>query len=449
MKKNKHAKRSSAAIVTLSLLVVIAVLVVAAGVWWSQYRIYRVADAPMPVAGQPVAHVPTPETTQPVALGEEFFQALADPALGEISVSITDVLQGQQLFQQQADTPLVPASSTKVLTAAAALLVLDPASQVQTRVYEAAPGELVIVGGGDVTLEATPGSGFFTAPANVQDLASQTFAALGERVGEVHSIRVDNSVRAGSTFGDSWDRRDIEGGNIADLDAVMLNAGRIVPKDSYSPRSDTPAEDVAQVFAAQLGRPDVAITVTDEPINPQATVLAEVHSAPLIERLRDMMLHSDNLLAEAIAREVAVAVGQPATFAGAVEATQQVLRNQGIDLSAVQLYDNSGMSTNNRLTANVLDKVLGLSETGEIFDTLPAAGVEGTLSDRYDAASGAQSAAGWVRAKTGTLDGVSALVGVVATVEGRPLTFAFLSNGTSPDVARPALDRLANALRNS
>ena len=69
----------------------------------------------------------------------------------------------------------------------------------------------------------------------------------------------------------------------------------------------------------------------------------------------------------------------------------------------------------------------------------------GTLAERFDTQN--KSGAGWVRAKTGTLTGASALVGVVQTREGRVLSFALMSNGSSPDAARPALDAIAVALR--
>ena len=82
-----------------------------------------------------------------------------------------------------------------------------------------------------------------------------------------------------------------------------------------------------------------------------------------------------------------------------------------------------------------------------LLDLLPVSHAEGTLAARFGEGSGADAAAGWVRAKTGTLSGVSALVGTVMTEDGRALTFAFLSNGSEVGEARAALDRLAASLR--
>ena len=78
-----------------------------------------------------------------------------------------------------------------------------------------------------------------------------------------------------------------------------------------------------------------------------------------------------------------------------------------------------------------------------LIPSLPIAGGSGSLEDRYRGSAGQ----GWVRAKTGTLDGANSLAGTVVTRDGRQLVFAMISNGTSSTQARPALDELANTLR--
>ena len=80
-----------------------------------------------------------------------------------------------------------------------------------------------------------------------------------------------------------------------------------------------------------------------------------------------------------------------------------------------------------------------------MLDGLPVAAGTGTLADRFDPET--NPGAGWVRAKTGTLTGVSSLTGIVQTVDGRVLSFALISGGTSPADARPALDAIPGELR--
>jgi D-alanyl-D-alanine carboxypeptidase/D-alanyl-D-alanine-endopeptidase (penicillin-binding protein 4) len=164
-----------------------------------------------------------------------------------------------------------------------------------------------------------------------------------------------------------------------------------------------------------------------------------------------MLTDSDNDLAEALGRVLARREGLPATFAGAAAAVTNAVRNLGVPMRGVRLYDASGLSRDDRVTAAALVAVLRASATGNpalasLSAGLPVAGFTGTLADRYRANATA-SAAGVVRAKTGTLAGVNALAGEVVDSRGRLLLFAFLAaHVPSPTPAEQALDRLATAL---
>ncbi|WP_298075287.1 D-alanyl-D-alanine carboxypeptidase/D-alanyl-D-alanine-endopeptidase, partial [uncultured Corynebacterium sp.] len=374
------------------------------------------------------------------------------PALGVLSASVTDVETGEVLWAKDENRKLTPASATKLYTAAAAILALDEDSRWSTDLLQDPndPGRLILRSDGDVSL-SRDGEGFFTDAASVTKLAEKAKKKLGGQA--VTSIVVDNSIRSGDLFNKTWDREDIDGGNIANLDAVMLDAGRLDPYTSDSARSHNPGEDVGRALADALGA-DAEVTVASvakemTPSLGDQDPIATVQSAPLNVRLRDMLVHSDNIMAEAIGREIAKSQGEPQTFEGATSATLDVLKEHGIDTKDATLFDNSGMSEKNRLTAHELDGVLSNKEVRDILDMLPVASVEGTLEARYGSGSGSEDSAGWVRAKTGTLSGVNALAGTVMTDSGRALTFAFLSNESDPNSARPALDRLANAVRSA
>src|SRR5699024_12076470 len=98
------------------------------------------------------------------------------------------------------------------------------------------------------------------------------------------------------------------------------------------------------------------LEVPDDPVGPAhppaEESLGQVLSAPLRTRLRDMMLHSDNMLAEAIGREVALSQDLPGTFKGATEGVLKVLKDNGVDTEGAVLHDTSGMSEKNRLSAH-------------------------------------------------------------------------------------------------
>jgi D-alanyl-D-alanine carboxypeptidase/D-alanyl-D-alanine-endopeptidase (penicillin-binding protein 4) len=229
----------------------------------------------------------------------------------------------------------------------------------------------------------------------------------------------------------------------------MLDGGRLRPREDESPRSATPSLDAGRLLAAALGVDPATVTTGTAPSG--AAPLASVESAPLRNRLDQMMSQSDNVLAEAVAREIAMKVGTEASFAGADAAITQTLGGAGFDLGGLTLHDASGLSVDDRIPARLLDEVLTVAAGSEqpklrpLLDYLPVAGATGTLSDRY--ASGDRNGAGWVRAKTGTLSNASALVGFVTTVDNRVLTFSLMSNDRPPEVSRPALDALASTLR--
>lgn len=426
-------------------LVVVATCAVTAVVVLNGRDTYTVGEAQPAPEATAVFEASSADNSTVPAIAPAVAEALKDPGLGQLSAHVSDAVTGEVLWESNADQMLVPASSTKVATAAAALLALDLNDRVRTSVVEEAPGRLVLVGGGDITM-SQDGQGFFTDAASMDDLAQQVKDSLGGA--PVTSIRVDNSIRSGDLFNKTWDPADVAAGNVANLDSVMFDAARIDPEDADSPRSETPAQDVGSVLAQKLGA-DVDVTVGDQPAAPNAKELGSVESAPLETRLRDMMVHSDNLLAESIGREIAAVRHAPTTFEGASTATVDALREFGIDMTGAVLKDNSGMSAVNRLNARILDQILAAAHFRVLLDDLPISSVEGTLANRYQPGSGAESSRGWVRAKTGTLDGVNALAGTVMTASGRPVTFALLSNGTGANEARPALDRLATAIRNA
>ncbi|MBH0119391.1 D-alanyl-D-alanine carboxypeptidase/D-alanyl-D-alanine-endopeptidase [Rhodococcus sp. HM1] len=409
-----------------------------------------ITPAPGPVTATPqVAPVPA-DAPAPVAaaLGAILAPTVADPALGTLTGSVTDTATGTVLWAQDPDRPMIPASTTKVLTAAAALLSLPPDHRVSTRVVEGSrPGEIVLVAGGDPTLTALPvgQDGFYPGAPRVADLVQQI-----QRSGAVvDTVLVDVGSYMGDPMATGWMPSDVGGGYIAPIEPVMLDGGRSIPNADESPRSPTPALDAGRALAAALGADPATVAVGTA--SPGAAPLASVQSAPLRDRLRQMMDHSDNVLAETIGREIAIASGSPASFSGAVDSVLRTLTAAGFDVGGVTMHDVSGLSVDNRIPTRLLDAVMASAAGTDqdalrpMLDYLPVAGATGTLSARY--ASANRDGAGWVRAKTGTLSEASGLVGTVVDVDGRVLSFALIANGRPPGESRSALDAVAATLR--
>ena len=174
-------------------------------------------------------------------------------------------------------------------------------------------------------------------------------------------------------------------------------------------------------------------------------------SLPVADIVEQVLQVSDNEGAEVLARQTGLAVNGHGSFDGGSAAVRQVLTGLGIDLAGARIYDGSGLSRDDRLDAESLVSVLQLAASSAeprlraVVTGLPVAAYDGSLEDRFAGSPGR----GWVRAKTGTLRGTSALAGLVTDARRRVLVFAFVSNhipvvGTLD--ARAALDDLAATL---
>jgi D-alanyl-D-alanine carboxypeptidase/D-alanyl-D-alanine-endopeptidase (penicillin-binding protein 4) len=400
------------------------------------------------------APVPTPTGLQPAVTA-----ALADPAIaGRLAVSVVDAGSGQPLLERGAATALLPASTAKIVTAVAALTALPPDARLTTRVTAgAAPGEVVLVGGGDTTLAGPAAEPSYPAPAQLADLARRTRAALGTT--PVTRVLVDESLYSGDRLGPGWKESYVLEGAVAPVGPLMVDGGRLRP-DRRARHAD-PALAAGRALA-ELLQPGAQVAVAPGLAGLDAAELAAVQSPPVARLVEQMLARSDNDLAEALVRQVALSQGQPASFAGGAAALPMVLGpyldEVGVGRDAVALVDGSGLSRLDRLEPAALTRLLARVAAGDGSDTagrlspvltgLPVAGFSGTLAERYREGD-ALPAAGVVRAKTGTLNGVSALAGLVRTADGRLLAFDLTADGVPLGATRQAeaaLDRLSAAL---
>ncbi|MGW4100523.1 MULTISPECIES: D-alanyl-D-alanine carboxypeptidase/D-alanyl-D-alanine endopeptidase [unclassified Mycobacterium] len=453
MRPTRWRQSTHVAVGVVVLVLVAAVVAVAAVLTGHRSSDAEAAPpAPPPATASPGIvpvdmSAPTPTVS---GLAAALGPALANPDLGEVTGRITDAETGAELWEQNSGVPMQPASVNKVLTTAAALLTLDRNARLATTVLavDSQPGLVVLKGGGDTTLSAAPADTdtWYKGAARISDLAEQ----VRNSGITVTAVRVDISEYSGPTMAPGWDPADIEGGDIAPMEPVMLDGGRIQPTTVESRRSTTPALDAGRALAAALKVDPATVTVLANAV--PGKQIAAVQSAPLIERLRQMMNESDNVMAESIAREVAAQLHRPQSFDGGVDAVLTQLEGIGIDMSAARLVDSSGLSTEDRLTARILDEVVNIAAGNTepavrpLVDLLPIAGGSGTLSNRYLDTDAGRDAAGWLRAKTGSLTGTNALAGIVTDDSGRVLTFALISNNAGP-TGRTAIDELAASLR--
>jgi D-alanyl-D-alanine carboxypeptidase/D-alanyl-D-alanine-endopeptidase (penicillin-binding protein 4) len=419
-----------------------------------------VSPSPTPTLPEPAAAVlpglnrdaPVP-TTAGIAAALE--RAITDPRLGpRVLAAVVDPLTGTLLYGREESATAIPASTTKIVTGAAVLAGLGPDRRFTTRVVRgAAPDEIILVGGGDPLLTAVPASAgdtTYPTPTRLTDLAARTVSSLrAAGVGAVR-LRVDDSLFTGPAINPAWEGNYV-GGAVAPISALTVDSARALGGG----RELDPPIAAGNTFATMLGQHGIAVTApVERAVAPaEAEVLGEVRSAPTAAVVERMLLASDNDASEALARHVALASGQPASFDGVAVALPSVMQSLGLDVAGLALADGSGLSRSNAIPPVLLVRLLALattsghSELRPVLTGLPVGGFTGTLELRFDGE--ASASAGEVRAKTGTLNGVHTLAGTVEDVDGRLLTFAVMADNapvSAPLAAQDALDEVAAVL---
>jgi D-alanyl-D-alanine carboxypeptidase/D-alanyl-D-alanine-endopeptidase (penicillin-binding protein 4) len=415
-----------------------------------------VAPPPPPLPPVPRAQLGPLPPDAPVPTSDGLSKALdkaAGAMPGRFAGVVIDPATGSELWGHTPERALTPASTGKLITTAAALLVLNPTDRLVTRVVSGPdPGTVVLVGGGDPTLTALPNpkDSLYPDAPSITELAD---AVRKKAPGPIHRVLVDTSRYTGDGLAPGWNPGDVAAGFITPIEPVMLDGGRIDPKLQDGPRVSDPALTAARALADALGVHDVA----KGRAAPDATAIAAVSSAPVSELAEFALRASDNVLAEVLAREVAVAREAEPSSAGAAGATLAALRQAGIDTTGAVMVDGSGLSTQDLVPPRLLGEILAAAASPAkgpldtqflrpILTGLPVAGGVGTLDDRYARDGKAAAGRGVVRAKTGSLTGVSSLAGIVTDSDGRLLVFALMSNGASPTVVRPLHDAMAAEL---
>jgi D-alanyl-D-alanine carboxypeptidase/D-alanyl-D-alanine-endopeptidase (penicillin-binding protein 4) len=331
------------------------------------------------------------------------------------------------VYAHHPGSALLPASNEKLVVTYAALEALGPAFRTQTSVLGEGrlgaggvwTGSLVLKGGGDPTLDR----------AGLARLAADVRAAGIRRV--TGNLVADESWFDSRRSGPGWKV------GFVPFESQALSALAIEGV------SDTTA--TARLFRAALVRAGVRVTGRTKVARAGGWPIAVRWSPPLAEILRHMDVVSDNFIAELVLKQLgAVIAGQGTTAAGA-DVVRSVLTSRAVPLANVRIADGSGLSSLDRMTPKALVTILQRGWADReirpvLFGALPVSGRDGTLEDRM----ARPPARGNVRAKTGTLNGVSALSGYVR----ERYAFAVLVNAPSLSswAAHAAQDRFATVL---
>lgn len=353
-----------------------------------------------------------------------------DDAIGGHSVSVDVADAGSTMFEHADTRARVPASNEKLLLSMALLDHYGPDHRIPTIAAAAQQtggvvrGDLWILGRGDPEIR----------PARLRALAAAVDHAGIRRIG-------GQVMGATTYFRHDWWAPGWKRGTTRQYVALpsaltfehnVVNGRRIHDPEVRAAASLT--EQLERRGIRVRGRPGAGAP------RQQLSPIAEIRSRPLGRLLAAMDRPSDNYYAEVLGKMLAADVaGPPGTIAKASSTIERFTDSHGADFT---LFDSSGLSYANRVTADGMADLLAFAGTttwGNDLRSALAAGGQGTLLHRLNDVR--------IRAKTGTLDGVSALSGWVwLEREERWVEFSILSAGMPKDTAVRIEDKIVHLL---
>lgn len=325
----------------------------------------------------------------------------------QLGMMVWDLDADSAIFCKGERQLLRPASTEKVLTAVTAIDFLGGDFQFKTELYytglvkdRVLEGDVYCVGGFDPCF-------------NEDDM--QAFAESIRGLG-IDTIRghlyADKSVKDFNQYGAGW---------CWDDDNPVLSPLLYNRRDIF-----------LEAFMGELNRQGVALQVyTGGGQRPENTLLLCRRTHTLDEVLLTMMKDSDNLYAESVFYQLGRnADGSPATAKASAAKVKNLINRLGLDASLYNIADGSGLSLYNYVSAELEVMMLRHAARNAWIDihlrpSLPIAGEDGTLKRRMLNTS----AQGNVRAKTGSLRGVSALAGYCTARNGHRLCFSIINQG--------------------
>ena len=464
----------------------------------------------------PTIEVPPPVPPKPSAavqrLQAEIEATLNDPLLASsnVGVKIVSLVTGEVLYEKDAEKLYHPASTMKLITAAAALVKLGPNYRFRTTLYadrledNRVLGNIYLKGSGDpvfnsndlekmverlveidikelqgdIVVDETffdavrwgkgwmwddgPIGGYYPHLSALTINRNGVFVRIspGTKVGDPVRVHLDpptqymRIVNEAMTVGSSEEVRvRLKRKNGSDEENVlMVNGAMAIGQTEMNRRVDVldPALYCGTLLRELLAERDVTLqgTVRYGAVPEEATTITEHVSPPLSRILWDMNKPSDNLIAELLLKTIGAEIkGTPGTGEKGLGAINEFLGEIGMEAAGYALADGSGVSRYNLVTTSLLTDLLvymfhNFAVMPEYLASLPVGGVDGTLTRRMRG----MAAAGVLRAKTGTLRGITTLAGYTVTADGETVAFSILVSNYlgSASPRRTLQDKIGN-----
>ena len=478
-------------------LVLLAALTVAAG------QSIRIESRLAPPSEAPEASVP---------LADRLAALVRAPALSpdETGIAVLLLPERRPIFTRNADRPLLPASTLKILTSAAALALLKPEFVYQTR----------LLADGSIDPAGVLAGNLYIQGSGAPDLVGESWWLMARRLSALGLRRVDGDLVADESYFDTirrppgWPQPTADSWYNAPVGALSCNFNVVTltidPSPLLGARPDLTLEPAASYFQvlnrATTGTAPTSLSVTrsfengqnglvvsgsirrgggpavfhravEEPplyalatfreiarserievkgnltvgVVPEKARELHVHeSRPLGALVRDMNKNSNNFVAEMLVKTMAAQfVETPGTTAAGLEVMKNYISGLGIDTSGLRLMDGSGLSEEDRVPARVLAEILGRAWADfEVGPELVASLPIGGADGTLEERFGGEASRRRVRAKTGRIAGALTLAGYAANRDGRTLAFVVLANRPrgTIDAVHRAMDRVVDEI---
>ena len=345
-----------------------------------------------------LAITPSASAFDPISAASVFSRLAVEPELSNPSVSLIDVSTGEIVFESNAFSQRKPASTMKILAAAATLKHLQPDQVFTTRVSLGTVPDSIVIDG-----EFDP------------------WISMDHRV----ATKMKRTSFPRIAFNSLSKVKESSGGSIKKL-KVYYNGIYANEVASY------------KAFYKKRGVTAAFIKVSDEKATSLVSEEILTSESPQVIKMLDwFLLWSDNQLSERMAKIAAKYAGNEFNDEGVAVTFAEILISFGINPAQIVVIDASGLSRQNKVTAHVL------AVLSRLIESLPVGGESGTLRNRY--IETAPDAVGLVKAKTGTLTGTVSLAGYVQSGD-REYAFVIIADkirrtNSASDRARKTLDR--------
>lgn len=323
---------------------------------------------------------------------------------GSVAVKITDLSDGRVLGSHNTSTSLIPASIMKSITTAALLRASGPDFRYKTTVFTDGPidmgilrGNLIVEGACDPSLNST------VEPYGTDILQEIAETLKGMGVSKIEgTIVVDESQFAGNPRPDSWQPADFSQSYGTGSHALNFE------NNANGRRSvENPQSLFVNRLRSLLRKEGIIIDEKDLGEGERETIY--VHLSPSIDEImRSCMMRSDNLFAESMLRTYSkLSTGDGSTEDGASR-EYSMWKKRGMPLDGVTIIDGSGLSRNNRVTADFMTSVLASMAENEVYASFfPLAGQDGTLKNFLSDTP----LEGYIAMKTGSMKGIQCYAG--------------------------------------